>query len=90
MDEINGKDSAAGRESETKAEARERGLAEAADIFQRLIVTASDTVSFPSSNTSRPAIEQGVRLTKEFLRISNHQVRVLLVELVSAIADIES
>ncbi len=89
MDDTNGKASDGAHTPETEAEARERTLNKAVGIFQRLIVTASDTVGFPSPNTSRPAIEQGVRLTKEFLRISNQQVHVLIVELVSAVADLK-
>lgn len=62
--------------------------AAATGIFQRLLPTASASVGFPRTNTSRIAIEEGVRLNYAFLEIDNPRVRALVTELARAIADL--
>ncbi len=90
MKNTNCKASGAPRIAGMGVEAKERALsiAAATAIFQRLLITASDTVGFPSKDTSRPTIDQGVLLVEEFLEISNPHVRGLVVQLVSAIAEL--
>lgn len=76
------------RISETQAERKERALRNANEAFQRLIATASDTIGFPGEDTSPLAVEQGMILVEELLKIRNQHVRGLIVEFVRAIADL--
>lgn len=61
-------------------------VAEAMGIFQRLLTTARKSVGLPRDNTSKKAIEEGMRLNHAFLKIENPHARVLITELTLTIA----
>ncbi len=61
-------------------------ISDTREIFEKLLVTTTDSVGFPREDLSKTAIQEGIDLTREFLRVSNPQTRRLIVDLVEKIA----
>lgn len=61
-------------------------ISDAREIFEKLLVTTTESIGFPRGDLAESAIKEGIDLTKEFLKVSNPQTRRLIVDLVEKIA----
>ncbi|QAY95023.1 hypothetical protein CWB41_04160 [Methylovirgula ligni] len=73
---------------ESIEEIKSREISAVREILEKLLTITTGSVGFPREDLSETAVQEGVELTREFLKILNPQARRLVIELVTIIAEL--